>query len=45
MGPDWPSRAYLLSPQIEAGQTVTFTRRVIELGAVVRPLAVECSAP
>lgn len=36
---------YMLSPQIEAGQTVTFTGRVIELGAIVRPLAVECSSP
>jgi hypothetical protein len=36
---------FLLSPTIGAGQSVTFTGHVIELGATVRPLEVECSAP
>jgi hypothetical protein len=35
----------VLSPQIEPGETVTFTRRVTGLGPAVRDLAVECSAP
>jgi hypothetical protein len=37
--------AFLLSPSIDGGQTVTFTERVTELGATVRPFTVECSAP
>jgi hypothetical protein len=36
---------FILSPSIEAGRTVTFTSRITELGATVRPLKVECSAP
>jgi hypothetical protein len=36
---------FVLSPQIEPGATVTFTKRVTGLGAIVRPLDVECSAP
>ncbi|MGZ8514897.1 MAG: hypothetical protein ACXWXA_07620 [Candidatus Limnocylindrales bacterium] len=35
----------ILSPQIEPGQTASFTKRVTELGATVRPLSVECSTP
>lgn len=37
--------AFLLSPQIGGGGTVTFTQTVAQLGTRVRPLAVECSAP
>jgi hypothetical protein len=37
--------AYVLSPSVPAGQTVTFTKHVTELGSTVRPLAVECPAP
>jgi hypothetical protein len=37
--------ALVLSPSIEPGQTLTFTRPVTGLGSGVRPLAVECSAP
>ena len=37
--------AFVLSPRIEAGQTVTFTHRVTELGDTVRPLKAECSSP
>jgi hypothetical protein len=35
----------VLSPQIEPGQTLSFTKRVSELGSTVRPLSVECSTP
>jgi len=37
--------SYVLSPSIDAGQTVTFTKHVAELGSTVRPLAVECPIP
>ena len=36
---------FVLSPPIEPGQTVTFTRRLTGLGTAVRQLIVECSAP
>lgn len=36
---------FVLSPRIEPGQTVTFTKRVTELGSDVRDLTVACSAP
>lgn len=36
---------FVLSPRIEPGQTVTFTKRVVGLGSTVRDLSVECSAP
>lgn len=36
---------FVLSPRIEPGQTVTFTKRVVGLGSAVRDLTVECSAP
>lgn len=36
---------FVLSPQIEPGATLTFTKRVTGLGSTVRELAVECSAP
>jgi hypothetical protein len=35
----------VLSPPIEAGQTLTFTKRMIGLGSTVRDLTIECSAP
>ncbi len=35
----------ILSPQVDPGQTLSFTKRVTELGSAVRDLAVECSAP
>ena len=37
--------SFLLSPRIDPGQTVTFTKRVTELGPGVRDLTVACSAP
>ena len=39
------SAGFILSPQIQAGETMTFTKRVTGLGSVARNLAVECSAP
>ncbi len=36
---------FVLSPPIDPGQTVTFTKRVTALGSAVRDLVVECSAP
>ncbi len=36
---------FVLSPRIEPGATVTFTKRVIELGSEVRSLDVACNAP
>lgn len=36
---------FMLSPRIGPGQTVEFTQRVSELGAIARPFAVECRAP
>jgi hypothetical protein len=40
-----PEAAFVLSPEIEAGAQVTFTKPVIGLGTTVRPLAVECTGP
>ena len=37
--------AFVLSPRIDPGATVTFTKTVTELGNTVRDLTVECSAP
>jgi len=37
--------AFLLSPQIQPGETLSFTKRVTGLGSTVRDLVVECSAP
>ena len=37
--------AFLLSPKIEPGQTITFTQTVTGLGAVVRPFTVDCRTP
>ena len=37
--------AFVLSPQIDPGQTVTFTKPVTDFGTVVRPLDIACNAP
>jgi hypothetical protein len=37
--------AFLLSPQIDPGTTVTFVRQTQVLGTEIRPLAVECATP
>ena len=36
---------FVLSPEIQPGQTRTFTKHVAGLGSTVRDLDVECSAP
>ncbi len=36
---------FMLTPQIPAGQSVTFTQRLTALGATVRPLAADCKSP
>ena len=40
-----PRSVYITSPQIGAGQSLTFSRLVTGLGGDVRPLAVECTGP
>jgi len=37
--------AYLLSPQVPPGATVSFSRQTTELGTEVRPLEAQCSGP
>ena len=37
--------AFVLSPSVAAGQTVTFTKHVTELGTTARSLEVECPTP
>lgn len=36
---------FILSPQVQPGETLSFTKRVIELGSTVRDFSVDCSAP
>jgi len=40
-----PGGAFLLSPQIPAGGTVSFSRQITSLGTTVKALATECTAP
>jgi predicted nucleic acid-binding Zn ribbon protein len=40
-----PSAAYLLSPQIPAGGTLSFSKQVTTLGSVVKALGTECTGP
>ena len=40
-----PNDAFLLSPQIPAGGTLSFSRQVSTLGATVKTLATECTGP
>ncbi len=40
-----PESAFVLSPRIEPGRTVSFSKEVTMLGGVLRPLAVECTGP
>ena len=37
--------AFMLSPQIDPGQTATFSQRVTALGSTIRHFVVACSAP
>jgi len=36
---------YLVSPQVEPGRTVSFSKETAILGSTVRPLAVDCGRP
>lgn len=40
-----PTAAYITSPVIAAGQTLTFSRTITELGSVRRLLAIACTGP
>jgi len=40
-----PDAAYIVSPAIDPGRTVSFSKDVTTLGDTVRPLAVECTGP
>ena len=40
-----PESAFIVSPRIGPGQTVSFSKDVRGLGATIRPLAVECTGP
>ncbi len=40
-----PESAFIVSPRIGPGQTVSFSKDVRGLGASIRPLAVECTGP
>jgi hypothetical protein len=37
-----PDSAYMLSPQIDAGATVAFSRQVASLGSTLKDLATDC---
>lgn len=40
-----PDAAFIVSPRIDPGKTVSFSKEVSALGSAVRPLAVECTGP
>ena len=40
-----PESAFIVSPRIDPGQTISFSKEVNALGGTVRPLAVECTGP
>jgi hypothetical protein len=40
-----PDAAYLLSPQIPPGATVSFSKEVMTLGSTVKTLGTECTGP
>jgi hypothetical protein len=40
-----PDAAFIVSPRIDPGKTVSFSKEVSQLGSVVRPLAVDCTGP
>lgn len=40
-----PDAAFIVSPRIDPGKTVSFSKEVSVLGSAVRPLAVECTGP
>lgn len=40
-----PDSVYVTSPQVQPGDTVSFSQQVTELGPIVRQLAVICTGP
>ena len=40
-----PNAAYLLSPQIPAGGTVSFSKQITTMGSTLKTLATECTGP
>jgi hypothetical protein len=40
-----PEAAFIVSPRIGPGETVSFSKDVTGLGSEVRPLAVDCTGP
>ncbi len=40
-----PDSVYVTSPQVQPGETVSFSQQVTELGSTVRQLAVTCTGP
>jgi hypothetical protein len=40
-----PEAAFIVSPRIDPGRTISFSKDVTGLGSAVRPLAVECTGP
>jgi len=40
-----PDSAFMLSPQIDPGRTISFSKEVTTIGSTIRPLAVECTGP
>lgn len=40
-----PESAFITSPRIPPGDTISFSQQVAILGSVVRPLAVDCTGP
>jgi hypothetical protein len=40
-----PESAFIVSPRIEPGATISFSKQVNALGSTIRPLAVECTGP
>lgn len=40
-----PESAFITSPRIAAGETISFSKQVSILGPAVRPLAVDCTGP
>lgn len=40
-----PDSVFMLSPRIDPGRTISFSKEVTTIGSTIRPLAVECTGP
>jgi hypothetical protein len=40
-----PDAAFIVSPRVEPGRTISFSKEIIGLGSTVRRLGVECTGP